>query len=114
MIYAGYKNGEGYGQKTIRLDGKQHNFKVHRLMYESILGVIPDGLVLDHLCKTTSCINPEHLEPVSVKENVRRGKLVTKYCSKGHEYTPDSTHYTPHKNGYMTKKCRECFKRIYR
>jgi len=48
-------------------------FRAHRVMYELIMGKIPDGLVLDHICRNTLCINPEHLEPVTNAENVKRG-----------------------------------------
>jgi hypothetical protein len=49
--------------------------KAHRAMYEQIVGPIPDGLDLDHLCRQRSCVNPEHLEPVTRSINVRRGNL---------------------------------------
>jgi hypothetical protein len=46
---------------------------VHRDVYEQLVGPIPEGLVLDHLCRNRSCCNPAHLEPVTTAENVRRG-----------------------------------------
>lgn len=46
---------------------------VHRIAYELLVGPIPKGLVLDHLCRTRRCVNPDHLEPVTIAENVRRG-----------------------------------------
>jgi hypothetical protein len=45
----------------------------HRFAYELLAGPIPDGLVIDHLCRTPSCVNPDHLEPVTQRENLRRG-----------------------------------------
>jgi len=47
-------------------------FKAHRYAYELLRGPIPDGLTLDHLCRVTRCVNPDHLEPVTLAENVRR------------------------------------------
>lgn len=45
----------------------------HRVVYEREVGPIPDGLVLDHLCRVRACVNPSHLEPVTIGENARRG-----------------------------------------
>ena len=61
----------------------------HRYSYERLIGPIPDGLFLDHLCRNTKCVNPSHLEPVTNRENSRRGhhpqSLVT-HCPQGHSY----------------------------
>lgn len=60
----------GYG--AFSLQGR--NRGAHRVSYQIHRGEIPAGLVLDHLCRTRSCVNPEHLEPVRQGENVRRGE----------------------------------------
>lgn len=52
-------------------DGK--NIYAHRWFYERKYGKIPEGKVIDHLCRNKSCVNTEHLEAVTIKENVRRG-----------------------------------------
>src|SRR3990167_11482908 len=67
--WIGTKDSSGYGRfrffyKTIL---------AHRFSYELFVGEIPTGLVIDHLCRNTSCVNPAHLEPVSIYENCRRG-----------------------------------------
>lgn len=62
---------KGYGLKYI--DGKYVS-RAHRWYYEQKYGLVPEGLDLDHKCKNRGCVNPEHLEPVSRAENVRRGK----------------------------------------
>jgi hypothetical protein len=54
-------------------DGKR--VKAHRFFYEKFRGPIPPGFHMDHLCKNKMCVNPDHLEPVSPAENVRRGPL---------------------------------------
>lgn len=81
----------------LRMAGK--NKLSHRYAYEQIKGPIPSGLTLDHLCKNKICVNPEHLEPVTLSENVKRAagwlkaikvrvanKLAKTTCLKGHEY----------------------------
>lgn len=63
-------DGEGYGR--VKRDGKTH--QAHRMLYEQMVGPIPEGLFLDHLCGVRRCVNPDHLEPVSPAENTRRGR----------------------------------------
>lgn len=91
-LYAGYKSDLGYGQ----LWHKGKRYIVHRLSYETFVGPIPDGLVIDHLCRVRHCFNPSHLEPVTARENTLRGEgvLVNKrktHCPRGHEYTLENT-----------------------
>ncbi len=59
----------GYGR--LRMDGS--NVYAHRASYEAYVGPVPDGLFIDHLCRNRACVNPAHLEPVSMEENIRRG-----------------------------------------
>ena len=60
---------DGYGKTT--LNGVPQ--MAHRVYYERYVGPIPNGLLLDHLCRVRCCVNPEHLEPVDTLENTRRG-----------------------------------------
>lgn len=63
----------GYGQYSVRLEtGERKNLYAHRVAYEMFVGPIPDGLVLDHLCRNRRCCRPDHLEPVTSAENTRR------------------------------------------
>lgn len=84
----------------------------HRITYTLVKGSIPDNLPLDHLCRNTRCVNPDHLEPVTTAENIRRGESVTNelatrtYCPLGHEYTLENTYIKP--NGQRT--CDRCMK----
>ena len=68
-LWQGGKNHKGYGY--ISVDGKMKS--VHRVSYELLVGKIPDGLQLDHLCKIRNCVKPEHLDPVTLQENIKRG-----------------------------------------
>jgi hypothetical protein len=63
------KSSHGYGQR--RIEGKLVN--MHCKFYEEKYGKVPEGLELDHLCRVPSCVNPDHLEPVTHAENMRRG-----------------------------------------
>lgn len=69
----GRRGGTGYGALMLRRDGKDVNVLAHRHFYEMRNGSIPEGRVLDHLCRTRECVNPTHLEPVSPSENAARG-----------------------------------------
>lgn len=88
-VWDGAIQGAGYGTAW---DKRIRKIKLaHRLVYELLVGPIPDGLTLDHLCRNRACVNPEHLEPVSMKENVLRGispsaqKARQVLCIRGHE-----------------------------
>lgn len=70
-LWTGHTNGS-YG---VFWDGERHRL-THRFAYELVLGPIPEGLVLDHLCRTPRCVRPDHLEPVTQQENVRRAFAV--------------------------------------
>ena len=78
----------GYGHVT---RGGQ-NQRVHRVMYELAKGPIPEGLTIDHLCRVRSCVNPEHMEPVTQRVNVLRGEANAAknarktHCQNGHEF----------------------------
>lgn len=71
-LYLGALQGKGYGLISV----VAKDVKAHRFAYESVVGPIPDGLSLDHLCRNPQCVNPAHLEPVTHLENVRRGDVL--------------------------------------
>lgn len=80
----------GYGR--VRSGGGRNGESIyaHRVSYQLLIGQIPDGLVLDHLCRNRGCVNPTHLEPVTQGENTRRA-VWPNHCRRGHEYTPENT-----------------------
>lgn len=84
------------------------NWKAHKWKYEQLNGTVPEGLELDHLCRNTVCVNPEHLEVVTHGENVRRARLGKRrsHCFKGHPLTPDNIYHT--KEG--SRACLICIK----
>ncbi len=65
----------GYGLLHLSKNGRKTSVRAHRFAYEAMIGPIPKGLQLDHLCRVRSCVNPKHLEPVTNAENVRRGVI---------------------------------------
>lgn len=83
-IWTGSTQNKGYGTVTIRCV----NVLAHVASYRIRNGAVPDGLELDHLCRTPLCVNPDHLEPVTHEENMRRSPLwVTKQerCGRNHD-----------------------------
>jgi hypothetical protein len=96
----------GYGRMNI----KRKTVRAHRFGYELLVGPIPDGLVIDHLCRNRACVNPAHLEPVTNRVNVLRGvgfpavNAVKTHCRYGHEFTANNT--VIRSNG--DRRCRIC------
>lgn len=90
----------------------------HRWSYEALVGPIPDGLQLDHLCRNRGCVNPDHLEPVTSRENTLRGESLwainaqKTHCPQGHEYTPENTYYGGRTGN--SRYCRECNRQMCR
>jgi len=97
-------NSKGYG--VVWAPDQSKLVLAHRRVWEMFNGPMPDGLVSDHLCRVTSCVNPDHIEPVTGTENLRRGNnfnAAKTHCPRGHEYTKDNTY--PNQRG---RNCRTC------
>lgn len=105
-LWQGCKTYQGYG-RMIRL---RANHMAHRVVYEDLVGPVPDGLVLDHLCRVRHCVNPAHLEPVTNRENILRGtgfaarKAAQSHCVNGHPLSGENIY--PYKGGRLCRTCR--------
>lgn len=110
-IWAGVGDALGYG--VIPWRGRTH--PAHRAMYEQLIEHNIDGLVIDHLCRTPSCVNPLHLEAVSNRVNILRGFAPAalnkrkRACINGHPFNKTNTYFrtdASHPHGY--RRCRAC------
>jgi hypothetical protein len=99
--WTGAANNKNYG--CVGYQGR--SMLTHRRAYELLVGPIPPGFHVDHLCKNTRCCHPAHLEAVTPRVNTRRALSDTvRACVHGHEYTPENT--IVKKNGQ--RNCRTC------
>ena len=109
-LWLGTINDNGYGCFSMSVNGKRFSKRAHRVSYELIVGPVQEGLDLDHLCRVRNCVNPNHLEPVTRKVNLRRGIGITAVrakqdsCIHGHPLSGDNLIIK--KNG--CRQCREC------
>jgi hypothetical protein len=116
-IWTRYINPRGYG-RLVR-GGEQ---LAHRVLYRFHRGEIPDGLDLDHLCRNRACVNPDHLEPVTIRENNRRGALtkltaekvrqIRDLCSQGWLQTDIAAAYGVTPQAIYRVKTRQCWKDV--
>jgi hypothetical protein len=108
-LWLGSRGSHGYGQFQAGRrspSGHQQPDLTHRLAYEDLVGPIPTGLTIDHLCRVRSCVNPAHMEVVTQRVNILRSDGVSAryaratHCGRGHEKTPA--------NRLTSGECRPC------
>lgn len=112
-LWTGATQSRGYG--SFGIDGKTH--LAHRLAYRLFVGPIDDGLTVNHICGVKRCVNPAHLEAVTVAENNAHARAtgLAPYptqaarnaaktaCVHGHPFTPENTYHGP-----SGRRCRTC------
>lgn len=104
--WAKYRNPSGYGRRSV--GGRM--YLAHRYAWELEHGPVPEGLELDHVCRNRACINVEHLELVTHRENTLRGDTIPAryaartHCDRGHAFDAENTAIRP--GG--ARRCREC------
>lgn len=122
LEWVGVRNSQGYGQFGV---GRRH-YLAHRWLYENVIGPLPRELELDHLCRNRACVKLAHLEPVTHRENMRRGvaavavwrstasavaaysaqRRAETYCPQGHEWAAGNEYESP--QGH--RMCRSCLR----
>lgn len=124
-LWTASQNGAGYGQYSVRWPapvsvrwkpGKpdKRGFVLvlpHRYAYVSLIGTVPEGLELDHLCRVRHCANPEHLEIVTPTQNKNRTRKT--HCIHGHELTEENTvWFFPPSQPFGIRGCIQCRRRF--
>lgn len=117
--WKGYINHNGYGKVVVNDTTR----RAHRVSYEHFVGPLTPGLTLDHLCRNRRCVNPTHLEEVTLLENNRRGmpfrppptgrppsnpRKPAVACPQGHPYEPPNISWDVSSSGTRFKRCKIC------
>lgn len=107
-IWVGALSKNGYGSFWFKGKGGS----AHNASYRLFVGGVPKDLTIDHLCRMPACVNPNHFELVSIKENIMRGDGVTAvnarktHCLNGHPFDKENTYIQPSRK--YGRRCRKC------
>ncbi len=109
-VWIGAVAQNGYSKVTVNY----RTTSAHRFIYEQLVGIIPEGLQIDHKCRNKLCVNPEHLEAVTCKVNMERRSVLITECKYGHPLSGDNLYICPQgKRGCKTCR-REAVRRSAR
>jgi len=109
-IWIGERTGRGYGAFGLSRPIRKRT-AAHRWVYEEVVGPIPNGKQIDHLCRNRLCVHPGHLEAVTVRENILRGNGLPArnarktHCPRGHSLSGDNLYLAD-----GSRYCRICIK----
>jgi len=104
-LWKASRQNKGYGQVMRKVDGRWRLLLAHRFIYELLVGPIPLGMELNHICHQRGCVNPGHLEVVTHRENmlaagssvgrplraVNARSSARTECPRGHAFTAENT-----------------------
>lgn len=120
-IWTGYCKPAGYGQITPGKDEwHSRTAYTHVIAYHFLVGPVPEGKQLDHLCRVRRCCNPEHLEPVTSGVNTKRGQAPhvvahrENRCIKGHLLDAANSYVNPTTGWRRCRTCRAAYMKAYR
>jgi hypothetical protein len=119
-VWTAGKRWNGYGHFNFNRAGQPPSTVAHKFAYETLVGPVPDGLQLDHLCRVRHCVNPAHLEPVPQVVNIFRGEAFSAqnrrktHCSKGHPFDGANTAWRQRHDGRWHRRCKTCHRAAQR
>jgi len=108
--WEGAHNSKGYGNFTLKKDGRHRWVGAHRAVYEVLRGPIPEDHEIDHLCLNKGCVNPQHMEPVPREGRINsvRYQAAKTHCPQGHPYDEANTYRQKLPSGTLGRSCKIC------